>query len=160
MTSLGFGLLETIILSSKTASTISSIGTNLIIGTINTTTKSIGSILKYLISTDSMEIIHQLADTDLDFTVSIIQQLVLEQENKQLTESIRKALIGLNQILILINNELDIIKKQMDYHKTKFFSSWRSFNCEINIEIVKKHTHILKNRYNILVDLLKIYGTI
>jgi hypothetical protein len=140
---------------------ISGIGTSLIISTIITTTSSIGSLIKYLSTSNHAcikEIVTELNNIDLEFTISIIDQLVKEQDHKCLQDSIKKALIGVNDILLIINKELDDIKKAIEYHNTKYFNRWRSFSCQMNIYIIKQHNDILKKRYTILFDLLKIYN--
>lgn len=161
MSLITFGLVDTLVLGGKTTAVISSIGTNLIIKTITGTTSAIGNVLDYL--TTSREpaiksIISQLQDIDLEFTISIIEEVIKEQNNKELSDSVKKVLIGLNEILSIIHKELDSIKDTIENHSKKYFSSWRKFNCSVNIETIKKHNTILKSRYNIMIDLLKIYN--
>lgn len=161
MATLASGLIQTVVLSSKTASIVSNIGTDLIIGTITTTTSSIGSMIKYLaISTSpgASDILNIVSSADLEFTISIIEQLVKEQDSKQLNESVKKALIGVSEILDSIHGELTSVKKAIEYHNTKYLNSWRGFSWEGNIETLKKHNIILTHRYRMLFDLLKIYN--
>ena len=161
MNTLATGLLQTVILSSKATSVVSNIGTDLIIGTITTTTSSIGNMIKYLaISTQPgvSDLLDLISSLDFEFTMSIIEQLVREQEGKQINESVKKALIGVSEILDLIHSELSSVKKAIEYHNTKYFNGWRSFSWEGNIETIKKHNFILSHRYKMLFDLLKIYN--
>ena len=161
MATLATGLLEIVIGNSRASSVVTTVGTNLIIGTMATTTTSIGSVIKYLVTSNQPgmnEIINVLTMTDLEYTVNVIQQVIREQECKQLHESIIKALMGVGEILNKINGELESIKYAMDYHQTKYFSSWRSFTWNGNLETIKQHNNILKHRYTILFELLKIYG--
>ena len=140
---------------------VTTVGTNLIIGTITTTTTSIGSVIKYLVTNNHPgmdEIINVLTTTDLEYTVTVIQQVIREQECKKIHESIIKALIGVGEILNKIDDELESIKIAMEYHKTKYFAAWRSFSWNGNLETLKQHNNILKHRYTILFELLKIYG--
>ena len=161
MNTLASGLLHTVILSSKATSIVSNVGTDLIIGTITSTTSSIGNMIKYLaISTQPgvSEILDMISSLDFEFTISIIEQLVKEQEGKQINESVKKALIGVSEILEMIHNELISVKKAIENHNTKYFSGWRSFSWEGNIGTLEKHNIILSHRYKMLFDLLKIYN--
>jgi len=161
MATLAVGLIETVVLSAKASSVVSHVGTDLIIGTITSTTSSIGSMIKYLTSSSQAgisDIITVITASDLEFTINIIEQLVKEQDAKQINESVRKALVGVSEILELINQELSSVKKATEAHKTKYFKGWRSFCWDGNIENIKKHNMILRHRYGILFELLKIYN--
>lgn len=160
-TTLGTGLISAVVLGSSATSVVSGVGTSLIINTITTTTSSIGSVIKYLVTSGQPgigDLTNILIGIDLEFTISIIHQLVKEQENKQLNESVKHALVGVSEILEKINKELDSIKKAVEYHNSKYMSIWRSFSWDGNIIILKSHNEILKHRYNLLFELLKIYN--
>lgn len=155
------GLLGTAFLTGKATTLVSTLGCDLIISTITRSTKGICSVLTYFATSNHSgikEIINQLDQTDLEFYISIIEQVVNEQEGKELPVSVKKALIGVNDILTLIHKELDEIKKSLEYHETKYFNTWRSFSLQYNIETIKKHNDLLKNRYSVLIELLKIYN--
>ncbi|QKF94078.1 hypothetical protein QKU48_gp0620 [Fadolivirus algeromassiliense] len=161
MATLGVGLLNAVVVGSSATTVISSVGTNLIIGTITTTTSSIAGMIKYLASSNQpgiSEIINMLSEIDLEFTINIIQQVVKEQNDKPLNESVKHALLGVSEILEKINKELDSIKGAIEYHNTKYFNGWRSFSWNGNMLILKNHNEILKHRYNLLFELLKIYN--
>jgi hypothetical protein len=161
MTTLALGLLETIVVSSKATSVVSSIGTNLIITTITNTTSSITNMISYLTTSSQpglKEILNVITDCDLEFTINIIRQLVEEQKDTRLNESIKKALIGVSNILDSIYEELNSVKKAIELHNSKYFNNWRSFEWSGNIENIKRHNIILTHRYTLLFELLKIYS--
>jgi len=160
MATLATSLLKTIVLSSKATSIVSNIGTDLIINTISTSTSSICNVLSYLTTnttSGATNIINTIKTIDLEFTVNILNQLVKEQEGKHLNESIKKALIGVSEILDLINNELLVIKEAIKYHNMKYFNEWRNFAWSGDADIIIKYNMILHNRYKMLFRLLKIY---
>jgi hypothetical protein len=137
------------------------IGTDFVLKTATSTTGSIGSVFSYLTAYDQpriQQVIDDLAEIDLEHTVRVIGELIKEYDDNQtnLSEPIKKALLGVNQILEKIDNELSIIREAIEYHETKYFNSWRSFNCKCNVETIKQHKNILDMRYNILINLLKI----
>lgn len=158
---LALGLVETAIFSGKALTAINTAGTNLIINTITTTTTSIFGVLKTITTTSGpkvKEYIDQIKVIDLEFTITILDQLVKEQEDKVLQESVKRALVGVNEILLNIHKELKILEESIRYHNTKYFNDWRSFSSTASIELIKQHNDILKNRYNMLFELLKIYS--
>jgi len=157
---LATSVLGTVMLTSQAGSVITTVGTNIIVGTITTTTSSIISVVKYLATNNQPginEIVTALNNIDLEFTISIIEQLVKEQEHKELSESIHQALTGLHKILELIHEELNTIKIAIENHNSKYFTNWRSFSWTGNLDSIKKYNEIFKHRYSILFELLKIY---
>ena len=155
------GIIETALIGSKVAILASTVGTDILIKTVTNTTSSIVSMTGYLMTSSQPginEIVSTLKKIDLEFTVGIIEELVKEQEGKELEESVKKAMIGVNETLGLINQELDSMKQAIEYHNTKYFNSWRSFSWTGNVNNIKDHNEILKNRYMILFELLKIKG--
>ena len=155
------GIIETALIGSNVAILASTVGTDILIKTVTNTTSSIVSMTGYLMTSSQPginEIVSTLKKIDLEFTVGIIEELVKEQEGKELEESVKKAMIGVNETLGLINQELDSMKQAIEYHNTKYFNSWRSFSWTGNVNNIKDHNEILKNRYMILFELLKIKG--
>lgn len=161
-------ILGTAIIGGKAFSIMSTISTELIIRTITKSTVAIGNLLNYITINNQenqtnqtnqnyiTKISNAIQNMDMVFTINIIEQVVKEQENKTLPESIKKALIGVNDILETINKNLNCIKKSIEHHNTKYFSSWRSFECECDIDTIKNNNEILKQRYFILMELIKI----
>jgi len=160
---LALGLVQTVILSSQTLSMVSTLTTDILIGSITATTGSIFSLLKTITAssqTGIREYVSQIKNIDLEFTITILDQLVKEQEGKILQESVKKALFGVSDILTNIHDELKVFHDSIGYHNTKYFSGWRSFSCMSSIDVIKQYNEILRNRYNMLFELLKIYNKI
>lgn len=152
-------LVGSVLLGSHATQLVGTIGSGIIIKTITTTTSSITALIGYLSKSDHPnipELINQLDDIDLDFTINIIGLVVKEQETTELPESINMALVGVNDILILIHKELDEIKSSIELHSNKYLSGWRSFACHTNISSIKKHYNQLERRYKLLFELIKV----
>jgi len=141
---------------------VSVIGTELIIRTINGTTTSIYNTLKSItVSSEPnvKEYVDKISSIDLKFTISVMHELIKEQQaEKELPESIKMSLIGVNDILLEIDSELMAIYDAIKNHKNKYFSSWRTFSCKYNIEQIVYLNDTLNNRYSMLFNLLKIYN--
>lgn len=159
MESIATGVITTIVLSSKTASIFNTVGTNFVIGTITSTISSIGGMIKYFATSQNSvieELMNTLNNIDLVFTVNVIDEVVKEQRDQEINSSTRLALIGICDILELIHNELNSINEALFVHNTKYLNNWRSFGWGGNINTIVKHNLILRNRCNMLFELLKI----
>jgi hypothetical protein len=154
-------ILGTVLLGANAATVVNKLGTDVIITAVTTSTGAIGRVLGYITSMDHLgveDIKKKLEDIDLEFFINVLDQLVKEQKDKKTVKSVKIALIGMNKILEEIHKELNTIKESIEYHQSKYFPSWRSFNCGYNIDSIKKHKDLLYQRYEILTDLLTIYN--
>lgn len=125
--------------------------------TVGSTIKSFVSLISYISSyTDHEHVFKELSKLDLEYKISIIDELVKDCCNMD-NLIVNKAIIGLNDILHNINKELQAIDELIRNHNKKYFSSWRDFNCDSYISSIKHHAVILTNRYKILIDLLALY---
>jgi len=157
---LGLGLIESVIFSAKTLSFINTVGIDVIGKTISATTTSIASIITHFASVDQAginEFKKVLEEIDLEFKIGVLEELVKEQKGDA-PISVKKALMGVNDILVKIEVELKTIKKAFEGHQQKYFRGWRTFDCSCNIDTIKRHSELLESRSDELKDLLKIYG--
>lgn len=154
-------IVSSIILGSKLTGLATTVGTDLAVRTLTTTASSVTSLISYL-STNSKQgtsdITNTLISLDLEFTITIIENIIKELNGEHLNEPINKALAGVNEILFQIHKELNMIKEAIEYHNSKYFKNWRSFSWQSNTDAIKQYNTILKNRYTMLLDLLKIYS--
>lgn len=158
--SLAPGLITSVILGARTLSFMNSLGMEVIGKTINVTTSSIGGLVSHFMKMDQPDIMDfkkTLEEIDLDFKISVLEELVKEQTG-QAPISVKKALFGVNDVLVKIDAELKTIKDAFEYHQTKYLNGWRRFDCSCNVETIKKHSRLLDDRSRVFTDLLKIYG--
>jgi hypothetical protein len=137
-------------------SIIAAVTTGFAVNVLLATTSSLYTTIIYLTTSDKLstnKLLVQLKEIDLEYTVSIIREVAKECTTDH--ASIKKALLGVNEILEQINCELLKMKEGLDYHNTKYLSSWRRFSFDL--ATLKQHKNILDNRYKLLIDLLKIY---
>ena len=152
-----------LVMGTKASAVVTTLGTDIVIKTLTSTTSSIGSVISYLTTNTkpgASDISNMISSLDLEFTVTIIECVIKEyaetERNKELAPAIQKAILGVNEILECINKELNAIKEAMEYHNSKYLKNWRSFSWNGNTETIKKYNEILKNRYQMLLELLKI----
>lgn len=124
---------------------------------VNSTIRSFFSLINYIGSnTNHATVFHELFKLDLEYKISIIDELVKDCSNME-NQLINKAILGLNNVLRNINKELQQIDELIRNHEKKYFSSWRDFNCDNLISTIKHHSEILANRYKMLIELLALY---
>lgn len=103
------------------------------------------------------DLVAKLERSDLEFTIQVIQLLIEEEYNKMNIHVVVKALEGLEDILNKVHNNLESMKKAIDYHQTKYFAQWRQFYWEGSFSTLMNLSEVLHHRYKILFELLKIY---
>ena len=138
---------------------VSSATTNFLINSLTKTADTVCCSMKRIAVINHpsiVEIRDKLVTMDLLFFINIIQKLVEQHIDKEASLALKEALYGVNEILENINTELSTIMDAIDNHGKKYFSQWRYFNCDCNIDIIIGHEKILKKRYEILIDLLQI----
>lgn len=161
MATLASGLVATLTLSPRATTIVNVLSTNLIVNTIATSVSSIYQIINYLVQTKSAntnDILNVITEIDLEFTINIIEELINEHQNEELHESIKKTLCAINEILEQIHEILNSVRHAIDVHNSKYLNGWRKFYWDGDIETIKKYNSILKHRYSILFELLKIYS--
>ena len=135
-----------------------------LITTISGTAGSIINTLNYISGYSETEpgvkdVLDNLLKMDLEFTVMVISELINEQKNNHhnLNNSVRTTLEGVSLTLNKIHAELEKIQDAVGSHNSKWFSSLRKFKWDGNMQTIENYKDILKNRYTILFELLKIY---
>jgi hypothetical protein len=155
---LGIELIKTVTVG-PTLSFLNLLSVDVIGQTVRTTTTSIGLLISYFASIDQPNMLKfkkVLYDTNLDFKIDVLEELVKEQSDTN-QRSVKKALMGVNDILIKIDTELKLIRKSFKNHQSKYLNYWRTFDCSCNIETILNHTEQLDDRSRILMKLLQIY---
>lgn len=145
---------------------LTTIGKDIIIKSITTTAQSIISIsnsIKNNTQSSLTQIKNELDLIDINNSAHIICNLVSEQsdiimssDKNNMPNSLKRAIIGVNEILTKIEDELNIIYESINHHETKYFKNWRKFDCKCNIDSIKKYELILFKRYKLLKDTIMI----
>lgn len=148
-----------LILGISMISIVSATSTTLLVNTLTGTIYSIGGYMKSITSYDQpgvSEVTKKIKSIDLEFALSVINELVKENNKKEASESVKNALYGVNEILEKIDDELKTINDGIKDHNDKYLSRWRSFNCEYSIKNLEEHKKILDKRYKMLMGLLQL----
>ena len=139
---------------------------DMLIRTIGTTTSSIYSIGKMLLSSNgtfvdlsALERVEK--QLDLLETIKIYDLLIKEilEKNKDLidnSETLKESIHSIIEVLDGLNTLLKQIDKKVQEHKLKWFGYFRSLNFSLELEELKVQKHILDNRFDILQKIIKI----
>lgn len=152
-------ILGSISVPTKTSIMLTLYSVNLLMSTITNTIISVSFLLQYFKKnkTSNLDnIFNKITELDLNFTLKIIEKVIKEQNIEEINDSMKIALSGINEMLLTLNKDLTTIKEAVDYHNTKYFSSWRTISCDITIETIKLHGNLLKSRYKMFRDLVKL----
>ena len=108
-------LITGLVLGTKASTMVSTLGTDIVIKTLTTTTSSIGSVISYLTTNTkpgANDITNTLAELDLEFTVNVIESVINDYKEKELSDSLKKIILGVNEILELIHKELNAFAQE------------------------------------------------
>ena len=152
--------METLLLTGKTLNVIKTLGLDVIIHTIQSTTSIIGSSISYITSIECSSIDSiktKLQKIDIEKATTIIHLFINELNSKKdIKDFVKISIISINEILQQIESDLNSIKKDIEYHITKYFSSWRSINCDIKLNNIEVNSNILEKRFELLIKLLSV----
>lgn len=79
----------------------------------------------------------------------------IPKSERTTNDPIQVSLTYLSDIIKQIHHDLMQISVEIEYHKTKWFNSWRTLNIKKQLEILDVHHTIMVSRYN---DFLNICG--
>ncbi len=118
--------------------------------------KSIHDIFSYLNSSKHHSIKESLEDLDIKEKIIIVETLLSELKSKQIKKSVKHSVNSVGHSIEEINHNLKKLKDEIEYHNTKYFSNWRTFNYDDIIENLKKKNNLLNCRLDLLIKLLSI----
>ena len=93
--------------------------------------------------------------TKLDIIKSFISNINIDKKSKYYS-TIEKTLEYINTIFVKIENEINDIINEINIHKQKWLYYLRSSPCNKQMTNLINHMKILENRFEILLNLLKI----
>ena len=118
--------------------------------------KSIHDTYSYLHSTDHNSIKESIEKLDIKDKIMIIESLLNEIKKTPIKKSVKLSTNSVGHCIEDINESLKELKARIEYHNTKYFNSWRSFNSDDIIEKLKNKNKLLDNRLDLLIKLLSI----
>nr|QDY51977.1 hypothetical protein 2_49 [Mimiviridae sp. ChoanoV1] len=125
------------------------VGKDVISNTTSNIYKSIAGINKFNLG----HVNELLEEIDIYKKIEIVESLFSNYNYDLTKKTLTLALNNLHEISDKINEELEIIKKDIEYNKTLYFSNIRANRYNKNLENLKKHTKILDQRLDLFIKL-------
>ena len=134
------------------------IGKEVMTQTITTSTKNIYSGIEKIITNENTEFNQVLDKLDINTKLDIINSFIKEMEcsNKLFSDTTRKALKYIENILKIIEVEISNINLEIEDHKKKWFNRFRTSNCREMINNLVNHVKILDDRFELLIKFINI----
>lgn len=124
---------------------------------VTQTTNKIYKIASSIVSSGHNSIQKTLITLDLSAKLKVLDEILKENNDSKYGGSVDYALINLNDIITKIHKELVEINKIIEYHETKYLSSWRSLGCDENIERLIIYKKILDERFELFIRTLNLF---
>lgn len=150
----------------QTASTLGVLSSGVIMKSLSNTTESIYKSLLHIMNLDApymTDYISVIRECDINHKHQVIESFIKEQkdiigmeleDNGGKNSSVIKAITGVADVLSDISVGLKQVEDAVQYHETKFFSSWRAFSCEYGAGNIKKQTILLDERSRLLFSII------
>jgi len=141
---------------------VNTFGRGMIINSLSYSANSVLKSISYLTGFDQprvKEVVSELCAIDLEYKITLTQKLIKELnmlDNGYESETIDYALEKLNEQVESISKDLDTIKSMIETHNKKYFQAWKTLNCASMISSIRKKKVILDDRYDELLELLKL----
>ena len=134
------------------------IGKEVMTQTITTSTKNIYSGIEKIMTNENTEFNQVLENLDINTKLDIINSFIKEMTNSHnlLSETTRKSLKYIENILKIIEVEISNINLEIEEHKKKWFNRIRTSNCRTMINNLVNHVKILDNRFELLIKFINI----
>jgi len=85
----------------------------------------------------------QIEELDIEFKLNIVNNWIKKDDNSSEIKN------GIGESCIKISNILDEINKEISYHNTKYFASYRTLDLSILIDKLKHQCTILNSRISL-----------
>lgn len=133
---------------------LSAITTDVLHKIIGTSVDNLGSILTYFVGKSSEDIVFKKYQNDIEIMdIPMKLQFVAnwietykEKEEKNLGKNDILLYHHLSEITQKIHDQIKIIDDKINYHKTKWFHTWRTLYLDAEIENLEKYIKILDER--------------
>ncbi len=97
-----------------------------------------------------------LRDLDIKAELDVVQALLDDLADHPERRVIKVSSAQVKESVELIHKELKGIQQELDYHKTRYFYTWRTPSYDSNIHRLRKHRDILRKRRELLISVLAV----
>jgi hypothetical protein len=127
------------------------------------TTKGMLNTIWDIINENHPDTIEVIASFDIISKVKLIETIIrdvndeIKVQNTEIPKSMELSIQQLNDIIDKIHKNLNNIKDGIEYHKTLWFSSFRSIGYLEEVEKLKKNNVILDTRLDQLIKIIMLF---
>ena len=132
-------------------------GKQIVVQTISSTSSSIISTIKTISDNYDNETKELFSRLDIKFKLEIITKYIESIEfNKHLdNRSIDVCVDYIKEILIMIENEVNNLDKEIEIYKKRWIGNLSSRSFKTQFTNIESHVNILEQRFNTLIKILK-----
>lgn len=132
-------------------------GKEIVVQTISSTSSSIISTIKTISDNYDNETKELFNRLDIKFKLEIITKYIESIEfNKHLdNKSIDLCVEYIKEILIMIENEVNTLEKEIEIYKNRWVKNLSSGSFKTQFTNIESHVNILEQRFNTLIKILK-----
>ena len=145
---------EGIIITGQLVSSI--IGKDLVTKAITDSANSIYKLIYGIVDYKDLSIESYIYELDIQNKINIVELLLSEIEEHNLSKLVMTSLSGLHDIILNIREDLKQISIIISNHIEKYLSSWRTIDTSIQIKQLTRHVKILDSRLDMLMKILSI----
>ena len=127
------------------------------------TTKGMLNKIWDIMNEDHPDLVEIAAPLDIISKVKLIETLIrdindeIKVQHIEIPKSLELSIQQLNDIIDRIHKNLNNIKNGIEYHKTLWFSSFRSIGYLEEVEKLKKNNSILDTRLDHLIKIIMLF---
>uniref|UniRef100_A0A6C0LSH4 Uncharacterized protein n=1 Tax=viral metagenome TaxID=1070528 RepID=A0A6C0LSH4_9ZZZZ len=130
-----------------------------IINGISLITINTGKLIKSVYNHKNPDMNKHLQKLDIEYKLNLIESIInfIPSNYDKNIDPIFICLRGIKIAIENVHNNLLQINKKIAYHVTKWFSSWRTLNIKLLLNMLEMNVEILNNRFNDYVKTCQIY---
>ena len=122
---------------------------------------AIGDLYLFIKSSSYNEELEQvLQDLDIKAELDVVQALLEDVAHHTECRAVKVSSDQVKESVDKIHNELKDIQQEFEYHKTRYFSNWRTPSYKAFLRNLKKHRDVLRKRRELLISVLSIQGNL
>jgi hypothetical protein len=145
---------EGIVITGQIVSSI--IGKDLVTKAITDSANSIYKLIYGIVDYKDLSIESFIYELDIQNKINIVELLISQIEEHNLSKLVMTSLTGLHDIILNIREDLKQISIIINCHRDKYFNSWRSMDTSVQIKQLSRHVTILNSRLDMLMKILSI----
>ena len=132
------------------------IGGQILSTIIGDTSTKVVSVLETALQFQHTDVHNVFVELDLEVRLAVIGSLINQITKEQHNKSIEICLKAIHGITVDINGLIEGVEEKIQEHNEKYFNGWRSLDFDTEIGEIRKKSNLLEQRFDMLLNLLKV----